>query len=136
MILACTARDDLDLIALGGAYHPATRSFTGPLTRSDLAQLAVDVAVLSATAAGPRGVYSANAADADIKRAMAAIAGRVVLLLDHGKLGERAAMRIMGLDGVDTVVIDAGASDEQLAVLRDRCRRVVVADLIRPAAAR
>ncbi|GAA0938223.1 hypothetical protein GCM10009557_95950 [Virgisporangium ochraceum] len=120
-------RDDVELIALGGAYHASTRSFTGPITRAGLDDLAVDVAVLSATAAGPDGVYSANASDAETKRAMARIAGRVVLLLDHGKIGARAPMRFLDLGAVDVVVTDAGAGEEQVALLRSRCREVVVA---------
>jgi DeoR/GlpR family transcriptional regulator of sugar metabolism len=129
VIQACTGRDDLELIALGGAYHGPTRSFTGPITRASLEELAVDVAVLSATAAGPAGVYSANASDADTKRAMARIAGRVVLLLDHGKLDGRAPMRFLDLAAVDVVVVDGGASAEQVAMLRRTCRAVVVAPL-------
>jgi DeoR/GlpR family transcriptional regulator of sugar metabolism len=85
------------------------------------------VAVLSATAAGPSGVYSASATDADTKRAMAAIAGRVILLLDHGKIGARAPMRFLDLAGIDTVVIDAGAAPGEVAVFRDAGCDVVVA---------
>ncbi|MEW2378034.1 DeoR/GlpR family DNA-binding transcription regulator [Micromonospora sp. NPDC047812] len=129
VILACTGREDLELISLGGAYHRATCSFTGPVTRGSLEDLAVDVAVLSATAAGPTGVYSANAADAEIKRAMARIARRVVLLLDHGKLAAHAPMRFLDLAAVDTVVVDAGTDADQLALLRATCREVVVAPL-------
>lgn len=129
VIQTCTAREDIELIALGGAYHSPTRSFTGPITRTSLENLAVDVAVLSATAAGPTGVYSANASDADTKRAMARIAGRVVLLLDHGKLDGRAPMRFLDLAAIDVVVIDGGASAEQVALLRQTCRQVVVAPL-------
>ncbi|GIJ73928.1 DeoR family transcriptional regulator [Virgisporangium ochraceum] len=127
VITTCVGRDDVELIALGGAYHASTRSFTGPITRAGLDDLAVDVAVLSATAAGPDGVYSANASDAETKRAMARIAGRVVLLLDHGKIGARAPMRFLDLGAVDVVVTDAGAGEEQVALLRSRCREVVVA---------
>ncbi|HEX6499083.1 MAG TPA: DeoR/GlpR family DNA-binding transcription regulator [Micromonosporaceae bacterium] len=127
VILTCTEREDIDLIALGGNYHAPTRSFTGPITRASLADLAVDVAVLSATAVSRGGVYSANASDADTKRAMARIARRVILLLDHHKLDERAPMRIIGLHAVDTVVIDDGATDEHLGFLRRTCRNLVVA---------
>jgi DeoR/GlpR family transcriptional regulator of sugar metabolism len=127
VIQACIGRDDIELIALGGAYHAATRSFTGPITRAGLDDLAVDVAVLSATAAGPAGVYSANASDAETKRAMARIARRVVLLLDHGKLEARAPMRFLDLASVDAVVTDDGASAEQVALLRRTCREVVLA---------
>ncbi|MGC1211898.1 MAG: DeoR/GlpR family DNA-binding transcription regulator [Micromonospora sp.] len=129
VIVACTEREDIELIALGGAYHGPTRSFTGPVTRTSLEDLAVDVAVLSATAAGPAGLYSANASDADTKRAMARIARRVILLLDHGKLEERAPMRFLDLSAVDVAVIDGGANAEQVALLRARCREVVVAPL-------
>jgi DeoR family fructose operon transcriptional repressor len=131
VILTCTEREDIELITLGGAYHGPTRSFTGPITRTSLEDLAVDVAVLSAAAAGPGGVFSSNASDADTKRAMARIARRVVLLLDHGKLDERAPMRFMDLTAVDVVVIDGGASTEQLTLLRTSCRQVVVAPLAR-----
>jgi DeoR family fructose operon transcriptional repressor len=131
VIQACTERDDVELIALGGAYHRSTRSFIGPITRAGLEDLAVDVAVLSATAAGASGVYSANASDAEIKRVMARIAGRVVLLLDHGKLDGRAPMRFLDLSMVDTVVTDAGARPEQVALLKRTCRSVVVAPLER-----
>lgn len=127
VITACTQRDDVELIALGGAYHPPTRSFTGPLTRAGLAELAVDLAVLSATAVSRQGLYSANASDAEVKREFARIADRVVVLLDHGKFGERAPMRFLSLDAVDTVVVDAAVAEDQLAMLRERCREVVVA---------
>jgi DeoR/GlpR family transcriptional regulator of sugar metabolism len=127
VIVACAERPDLELIAFGGAYHAPTRSFTGPLTRAGLGQFAVDVAVLSATAADAGGAYSANAWDADTKRIMAGIAARVVLLLDHTKLGTRAPNRFLDLAAVDTVVVDAGAADHQLAPLRAHCRQVVIA---------
>jgi DeoR family fructose operon transcriptional repressor len=127
VIAACTGRDDLELIALGGSYHAQTRSFTGPLTRAALSQLAVDVAVLSAAAAGPGGVYSADVWDADTKQVMAGVADRIVLLLDSGKLGTRAPIRFLDLDLVDTVVVDDGASAAQLAMLREAAREVVVA---------
>jgi DeoR family fructose operon transcriptional repressor len=129
VIQTCTSREDIELIALGGAYHGPTRSFTGPITRASLEDLAVDVAVLSATAAGPAGVYSANASDADTKRAMARIAGRVILLLDHSKLNRRAPMRFTDLSAVDVCVVDAGADTEQVALLRGACRQVVLAPL-------
>jgi DeoR/GlpR family transcriptional regulator of sugar metabolism len=132
VIDTCIARDDVELIALGGAYHAPTRSFTGPVTRASLDDLAVDVAVLSATAVGPGGVYCANAFDADTKRAMARIAGRVVLLLDHGKLGARAPMRFLDLAAVDVVVIDAGAGPDQLSLLRAAGPQVVQAPVELP----
>ena len=134
VLTACGERDDIELLGLGGVYHRQTRSFTGAHTRAQLADLAVDVAVLSATGAGPDGVYSANPADAEIKRAMRAAASAVVLLLDHRKLGVRAPIRFFTLAEAATIVVDDGVSEQQLSMLRDRCPDVVVASA-RPSAA-
>ncbi|WP_164984027.1 DeoR/GlpR family DNA-binding transcription regulator [Cellulomonas endophytica] len=132
VLTLCAGRDDLDVLALGGTYHRATRSLTGPLTRAALADLAVDVAVLSAAAAGPAGLYSADPWDADTKRGMAAIAARVVLLLDSSKIGARAPMRVLGLDEVDVVVVDDRTDEASLAMLHDRVAEVVVAPVAGP----
>jgi DeoR family fructose operon transcriptional repressor len=132
VISRCAERDDLELIGLGGNYHAKTRSFTGPLTRAALAQLAVDVAVLSAAAAGPSGLYSADTWDADTKQVMADVAERVVVLLDSRKLSTRAPIRFLDLDRVDTVVIDDGAAPEQLEQLHAGCRQVVVVPVEAP----
>lgn len=123
----CGARDDLGLIGLGGAYQPATRSFAGPATRAGLDDVAVDVAVLSATGVDAAGAYSASPLDAEIKRAMSRCARRVVLLVDHTKIGVTAPIRFTALTDVDLVVTDDGASPENLALLRAAARNVVVA---------
>ena len=126
VITACAARPELELVGLGGVYQPATRSFGGPATRAALEGLAVDVAVLSATAVRPSGGYSANVLDAETKQAMVASAARTVLLVDSAKLSATAPLRFARLEAVDTVVTDAGATPEQLALVRERVREVVV----------
>ena len=121
----CSERDDLDLIGLGGAYQPATRSFAGPATRTALEDLTVEVAVLSATSVDRDGAYSTSALDAEIKQALHRCARRVVLVADHTKLGRTAAIRFAPLSGVDVLVTDDGATDDQLASLRDHVAVVV-----------
>lgn len=106
VLTTCADRSDLELIDLGGSYQHATRSFAGPATRSALEQLAVDVVVLSATAYGRGGLYSANPLDAEIKQAMMRSARRVVLLVDETKLEASAPIRFGGLEEVDVVVTD------------------------------
>ncbi len=125
----CAEREDLDLIGLGGAYQPATRSFAGPATRAALADLAVDVAVLSATGVDAAGAYSTSALDAEVKQALRACARRVVLLVDHSKIGVTAAIRFTALTGVDVVVTDEGVAPDDLATLRAGGPEVVVAPL-------
>ncbi|MCU1443565.1 MAG: DeoR/GlpR transcriptional regulator [Cryobacterium sp.] len=127
VISACTDRDDLDLVAVGGTYQPDTRAFAGPPTRTGFESLLVDVAVLSATAVNTSGFLCANALDAEIKRAMASIAERVILLVDHTKLDARARIRIGSLELVDVVITDAGATVSQVERLRSAGVDVVVA---------
>jgi DeoR/GlpR family transcriptional regulator of sugar metabolism len=111
VITACTAQGDREVVALGGFYEPTTRSFTGPATWKAAAELAVDVAILSCTAIDDRGVYSANAVDAEIKRALIEAADRVVVLADRHKAGRRAAVRFAVPPAVHVLVTDA-AEDE------------------------
>ncbi|PJJ72868.1 DeoR family fructose operon transcriptional repressor [Diaminobutyricimonas aerilata] len=127
VITACAARDDLELIGLGGSYQPDTRSFTGPAAEHTLDTLSVDVAVLSATAVDSTGLLCANALDAALKRRMAAIATRRILLVDSGKLSARAPIRFGTLDLVDVVVTDARATPDQLALLASGGAEVVTA---------
>lgn len=127
VITGCTARDDLELVALGGVYQSDTRSFTGPTTRANLENLAADVAVLSATALDATGVLCANSLDAEIKRSMAAIATRRILLVDHSKLGARAPIRFGTLSLIDVVITDWLATGEQLAAITADGTQVIVA---------
>ncbi|WP_186317656.1 DeoR/GlpR family DNA-binding transcription regulator [Curtobacterium sp. 9128] len=118
VIAAAIERGDLPVVALGGEYHPRTRAFGGSATRAALETLALDVAVLSATAVTPAGVLCAVDVDADVKRAMAAGAERCVLLADHAKFAARAPIRVGPLDLVDVLVTDADATDDQVGPLR------------------
>ena len=118
VIAACLDRDDVDLVALGGAYQRDTRSFAGPAARDALAHVSADVAVLSATAVDATGLLCANALDAEMKRLMASVAVRRILLVDAGKLGARAPIRFGGLDAVDVVVTGDGADPALVAALR------------------
>lgn len=127
VIDACSRRTDVGLIGVGGLYQPDTRAFAGPPARAALEQLSADVAVLSATAVDASGVLCTNPLDAEIKRAMAGISARTVLLVDHTKLPARAPIRIGPLTLVDTIVTDAYAPAVVLDEFRAAGVQVVVA---------
>jgi DeoR family fructose operon transcriptional repressor len=128
VIAACIDRGDLPLIALGGEYQPRTRAFGGSGTRAALETLAVDVAVLSATAVTDSGILCAVDVDADVKRAMATSAAHTVLLADHTKLAARAPIRVGPLDLVELLVTDDRAPAERLRAVRAAGVDVVVAE--------
>ncbi|WP_158564248.1 DeoR/GlpR family DNA-binding transcription regulator [Jiangella anatolica] len=117
VLTACAARPDLRLIGLGGVFNPATRSFGGPAVGRALEDIAVDLAVLSATAVGPSGVFCADPYDAETKRALAAASRSVVVAADGSKLAARAPIRFAPLDAVSTLVTDSSADDAAVRAL-------------------
>ena len=132
VMAACSARPDLRLIGLGGSYHAPTRSFGGPETRAPLAELHVDVAVVSASALQARGLYCHDPTEADTKRAMLAAAATGLLVADHHKVGARAPIRISPWSAVSRLVTDDGldaAARESLATWAPEVQVSTAADL-------
>jgi DeoR/GlpR family transcriptional regulator of sugar metabolism len=127
VISLLSERPDVELISTGGSYQRDTQSFAGTLAESYLDHLSADVAVLSATAVDDRGLSCANAMDAPMKRALAGIAARVVVLADSSKIGARAAIRVAPLSLIDTIITDNRATAAQLELLRDSGTEVLVA---------
>jgi len=128
VISACTQRDDLELIGIGGVYQSGTRSFAGPGARAAVQDFSLDVAVLSATAIDADGIRCANVLDAEMKRQMSACAALTIVLADHAKLEARAPIRVGPVTLADILVTDARASAGRLDEIRAAGVRVVVAD--------
>ncbi|TDD72319.1 DeoR/GlpR transcriptional regulator [Jiangella aurantiaca] len=124
VVSVCAARPDLRLIGLGGVFNPATRSFGGPAVRGALEDIAVDLAVLSATAVGPDGVFCADPYDAETKRALAAAARSVVVAADGSKLAARAPIRFAPISTVSTLVTDSSADAAAVRALEAAGLRV------------
>jgi len=119
VMTACADRDDVRLIGLGGSYHGPTRSFGGPETRAQLADLHVDLAVVSASALRPRGLFCHDAIEADTKRCMLAAAADRLVVADVDKLRSRAPIRIAAWEQVDRLVTDDRLSSQDRAMLAD-----------------
>ncbi|SDT69198.1 transcriptional regulator, DeoR family [Jiangella sp. DSM 45060] len=127
VVTVCAARPELRLIGLGGVFNPATRSFGGPAVRAALSDIVVDLAVLSATAVGPSGVFCADPYDAETKRALAAAARSVVVAADGSKLAARAPIRFASLESVSTLVTDSSADAAAVDAVRAAGARVIQA---------
>lgn len=128
VITACSRRDDLELIGLGGDYQRQTRSFGGAATRAALAELAIDVAVLSATAISPAGTWSTNSIDAETKRDLATAADTVVLVVDGSKLTGRGPVRALALSKIDILVTEAPVAPVAEGWLAEAGIRIVTVD--------
>ncbi|WP_309225400.1 DeoR/GlpR family DNA-binding transcription regulator [Quadrisphaera sp. INWT6] len=112
----------------GGTVRARSLEITGPPARAFLEELVLDVAVLGVDGVDARfGTTTADAGEADVGRAMAAAARRVVVVADAAKLGAAGPRRLLGLDGVDVLVTDAAPTGELAEALAAAGVEVVVA---------
>jgi len=104
----------------GGRLEPRTGSLVGPLACWTVAQFAAQCFVTSAAALDPTtGAHEANLDEADVKRAMANRAERVVLAADSSKLGRRSLAVGLEWDHVDLLVTELRTDDPRLAPYRE-----------------
>lgn len=109
----------VELMLLGGRLREVTGAAVGPWPRSALAELRVDVAFMGTNGLTPEaGLTTPDQAEAEVKRAMVAAAGRVVCLTDHTKVGLAQLCRFARLAEVDTIVTDTGLDDSLADELR------------------
>jgi DeoR family fructose operon transcriptional repressor len=105
----------------GGRLDRRTGSLVGPLATRSARDLALDVLFVSAAAVDAgAGTFEATLEEAEVKVALAAVSGRVVLAVDHSKLGGQAAVaRCLALDRIDVLVTDLAPTDDRLATYRE-----------------
>ena len=105
----------------GGWLDPRTGSLVGPLACRSVTQLGVEALFLSAAAVDPTsGAMEATLEEAEVKRAIASVARRVVLAVDASKLDTRSMAVGVGWDDVDLLVTELDPSDARLDPFRDR----------------
>ena len=108
-----------DLVLLGGYVSPRTGVCLGPYANELLGRLHVTTTVLSAAGIADEGLFNAHLLLAETEQAMLRAAGRVVVVADGSKFGQRSLTLVAPLDAIDLVV-----SDESLA---DNWRRRITA---------
>ncbi|MEA2378488.1 MAG: hypothetical protein QOD13_2395 [Thermoleophilaceae bacterium] len=120
--------ESMEVIFVGGTYHPKYESFGGVLTENWLKDFRVDQCFLSVSAIDlERGAFHREADHAALKRAMIEIAGQAILLVDLSKFSKRAMHLIVDFDAFDLVIVDDETPSELLAGLRSRGVEVEVA---------
>ena len=106
------------VILPGGELRPGELSATGALAEAGLRALRFDTVVLTCCGAAPaQGVTAYDVADAAVKAAAVASAGRVVLAAEAAKFDRTALAVVVPLDRVDVVVTDTGLPDRTAAEL-------------------
>lgn len=103
---ALYARDNIELILLGGVARRGSPDLSGWLTEENLTKLQPDIAILGADAVGPRGVFTTDPAVARVSAAMTAAARLRVLAVDSSKFGHTALVRYAPWSNIDHLVTD------------------------------
>ena len=107
-------------VLTGGTEEPRTGSLVGPMAVRTAQSFNYDLFFGSAAALDV-GLGSSEAAQAEseVKRAFSETSGRVVLALDHTKLGTHAPARVFDLGQIDLLVTDLDPFDSLLDPYRN-----------------
>lgn len=105
----------------GGSQEPRTGSLVGPMAVRAAESFLYDAFVCSAAAIDPElGSSEASLAESEVKRAFSQTSGRIILAVDHTKLGTRAQARMFDFEKVDLLVTDLDPGDTRLDGYRKR----------------
>lgn len=111
-------------VLTGGVREPRTGSLVGPVASRSATQFLYDLYLCSAAALElEAGSSEASLEEAELKRGVAACSSKIVLAVDHTKLGTRGTATVFGVDDLTMLVTDLDPGDERL---RRYARRVDV----------
>jgi DeoR family transcriptional regulator of aga operon len=121
------ARDNIDLVLLGGKARKGSPDLTGWLTEENLKHFRVDLAVLGADGADRDGAYTNDESVARVSQAVIACAATAVLAVDHTKFERPSFLRYAAWRDLDYVVTDANISSDNSKWLRRAVSHVIMA---------
>ncbi|MGH2636334.1 MAG: DeoR/GlpR family DNA-binding transcription regulator [Actinomycetota bacterium] len=114
-----TAKTGVVATLTGGSVESRTGSLVGPVAVRTAEDFMFEVFVCSSAALDPElGSSEASLEEAEVKRAISRTSRRIVLAVDHSKLGTRAQARMFALDEIDVLVTDLDPADERLGPYR------------------
>jgi DeoR family transcriptional regulator of aga operon len=115
------------VIVTGGSLRPLQHSLVEPLAATVLSQVHADLAFIGCNGVDAEtGVTNINLPEAGVKTLMLAAASRAVVVADGSKLGQVHLGRVGPLAAFDTLVTDAAADPQELALLREAGLTVLV----------
>jgi DeoR family fructose operon transcriptional repressor len=126
--LELATRRSPQLHVIGGRVRGRTLAHVDDWALGQLAELRFDVAFVGTNGLTvERGLSTPDPSEAAVKRAMCRAAQQVVVLADHTKVGEEAAVRFASIDEVDVLVTDTGLAPADRNALEDAGVEVVLA---------
>jgi DeoR/GlpR family transcriptional regulator of sugar metabolism len=118
---------ETDLIVLGGYVFPKTGVALGPMTIAAMEDVHVQQAILSCGGITAKGLFNSNLLLVETERRMLRCADEVVVVADSTKVGRQALAFLCELSAIDTLIADAGITQEQRQLVEEAGVRLVVA---------
>jgi DeoR family fructose operon transcriptional repressor len=126
--LELAGRRSPQVYVIGGRVRGRTLAHVDDWALRQLADLRVDVAFVGTNGMTvERGLSTPDPSEAAVKRAMCRAAQQVVVVTDHTKIGEDAAVRFASIDEVDVLVTDTGLVPPDRQALEEAGVEVVLA---------
>jgi len=123
----------LTVVGIGGHYDANSLSYVGPQAEDWAKTLFVETAFVGTKGLIPStGTFESSLPTFRIKQIIAKQCGRLVLLADHSKFGQRGLSKVLDIGQIHTVITDDRTSRADLAQLGKKVRSVVVAPVRRP----
>jgi DeoR/GlpR family transcriptional regulator of sugar metabolism len=108
---------ETDLVIIGGYVYPKTGVALGPLSVRMMDEIHVHQTILSVGGITEKGLFNSNLLLVETERRMMRCADEVVVVADHTKIGRQALAFLCELTEIDLLILDAGATPDQLRVL-------------------
>ncbi len=116
---AASLLPDLSVMCCGGILREVSHTFVGPQAEQFFREMRGKTLFLSASGMTLEGgVTDPNLLEIQVKRAMAASADHVILMLDSSKFGQRSLSLLLPLTQIQTIITDAAASSADVSSLR------------------
>jgi DeoR family fructose operon transcriptional repressor len=118
-----------DLVLLGGYVSPRTGVCLGPYANELLGRLHVTTTVLSAAGIADEGLFNAHLLLAETEQAMLKAAGRVIVVADSSKFGQKSLTLVSSLDKINVFVSDDGLSAAWRQRIATAGARLIIAEV-------
>lgn len=117
----------VEVVVTGGVVYPRLGVLMGPPAVEAFSKIHADIAVMSSSGITAEGITNSHGLLIEIQRAMLRAARKVILCMDHTKLGRRSLSPLCGIEEIDVLVTDAAAPADQLDALRAKGLEILVA---------
>jgi DeoR family transcriptional regulator, fructose operon transcriptional repressor len=116
-------------LCTGGDLQKDTFYFSGEWAQRALSEIRVDKAVLGVSAIDPEyGISTANQAEAQIKKMIAAAAKVRIALVDHSKFGKQSFAFVGPVTDINILVTDGAAPEHDIRGLREAGVELLIAE--------